>query len=35
VKRNHDEFSDFVRATGTQLHRAALLLTGDHHLAED
>ena len=35
MKRNHDEFSDFVRATGTQLHRAALLLTGDHHLAED
>jgi RNA polymerase sigma-70 factor (sigma-E family) len=35
VKRNHDEFADFVRATGTQLHRAALLLTGDHHLAED
>lgn len=35
MKRNHDEFADFVRATGTQLHRAALLLTGDHHLAED
>lgn len=29
------EFAEFVRATGTQLHRAALLLTGDHHLAED
>lgn len=35
VKRNNEEFADFVRATGTQLHRAALLLTGDHHLAED
>lgn len=30
-----EEFSAFVRATGTQLHRTALLLTGDHHLAED
>lgn len=30
-----DEFADFVRATGTQLYRQALLLTGDHHLAED
>ena len=30
-----ESFADFVRATGTQLHRAALLLTGDHHLAED
>ena len=29
------EFTAFVRDTGTQLHRAALLLTGDHHLAED
>ncbi|SFC79064.1 RNA polymerase sigma-70 factor, sigma-E family [Nocardioides terrae] len=35
MKTNQDEFADFVRATGTQLHRAALLLTGDHHLAED
>jgi RNA polymerase sigma-70 factor (sigma-E family) len=35
VKGNHAEFADFVRSTGTQLHRAALLLTGDHHLAED
>jgi RNA polymerase sigma-70 factor (sigma-E family) len=35
VTTEHDEFADFVRATGTQLHRAALLLTGDHHLAED
>lgn len=30
-----EEFTAFVRETGTQLHRAALLLTGDHHLAED
>ena len=29
------EFTAFVRATGTQLHHAAMLLTGDHHLAED
>ena len=33
----HDdvEFADFVHATGTQLFRTALLLCGDHHLAED
>jgi RNA polymerase sigma-70 factor (sigma-E family) len=30
-----EEFATFVRETGTQLHRAALLLTGDPHLAED
>lgn len=30
-----DEFADFVHRTGTQLYRAAFLLTGDHHLAED
>ncbi|GAB3864814.1 SigE family RNA polymerase sigma factor [Nocardioides maradonensis] len=30
-----DEFTTFVWETGTRLHRAALLLTGDHHLAED
>ena len=24
-----------MRETGTQLHQAAMLLTGDHHLAED
>ncbi|WP_243059947.1 SigE family RNA polymerase sigma factor [Nocardioides sp. SR21] len=29
------QFAEFVRATGTQLYRAALLLTADHHLAED
>jgi len=30
-----EEFTSFVRETGGQLHRAAMLLTGDHHLAED
>ena len=30
-----DDFAAFVRATGPQLYRTALLLTGDHHLAED
>lgn len=30
-----DGFAEFVHATGTQLYRTALLLTGDHHLAED
>jgi RNA polymerase sigma-70 factor (sigma-E family) len=30
-----EEFEAFVRATGHQLHRAALLLCGDHHSAED
>lgn len=29
------EFTAFVRESGTQLHHAAMLLTGDHHLAED
>ncbi len=33
--REAEEFSEFVRTTGTQLHHAAMLLTGDHHLAED
>jgi len=32
---DHGEFASFVHATGTQLYRTALLLTGDHHLAED
>ena len=35
TKDDAEEFGDFVRATGTQLYRQALLLTGDHHLAED
>ncbi|MFC7501797.1 SigE family RNA polymerase sigma factor [Nocardioides sp. CPCC 206347] len=30
-----EQFTAFVRDTGTQLHHAAMLLTGDHHLAED
>lgn len=30
-----EEFTAFVHATGTRLERAALLLTGDRHLAED
>jgi RNA polymerase sigma-70 factor (sigma-E family) len=30
-----DGFEQFVHATGERLHRAALLLCGDHHLAED
>lgn len=30
-----EEFVAFVHATAPQLHRSALLLTGDHHLAED
>lgn len=30
-----EQFARFVRESGTQLYRAALLLTGDHHLAED
>ncbi len=33
--RQAAEFTAFVRETGTQLHQAAMLLTGDHHLAED
>jgi hypothetical protein len=28
-------FEEFVRATGNQIFRSALLLTGSHHLAED
>lgn len=28
-------FEEFVRATGDRIYRAALLLCGDHHLAED
>jgi RNA polymerase sigma-70 factor (sigma-E family) len=29
------EFASFVQTTSAQLYRTALLLTGDHHLAED
>jgi RNA polymerase sigma-70 factor (sigma-E family) len=36
VTRNDaQEFAEFVRATAPRLHRAAFLLTGDHHLTED
>jgi RNA polymerase sigma-70 factor (sigma-E family) len=28
-------FEEFVLATGDRMHRAAVLLCGDHHLAED
>ena len=35
TRNDADEFAEFVRATGPRLHRAALLLTGDHHLTED
>lgn len=30
-----EDFAAFVHATAPQLYRTALLLTGDHHLAED
>jgi RNA polymerase sigma-70 factor (sigma-E family) len=30
-----DGFEEFVQATGDRIYRAALLLCGDHHLAED
>lgn len=30
-----EEFEAFVRGTAPQFYRTALLLTGDHHLAED
>lgn len=30
-----EEFTRFVQEAGLQLERAAFLLTGDHHLAED
>jgi RNA polymerase sigma factor (sigma-70 family) len=33
--RDDDDFRDFVRTRGAALSRAAYLLTGDHHLAED
>lgn len=29
------DFAEFVHATGARLYRTALLLTGEHHLAED
>jgi RNA polymerase sigma-70 factor (sigma-E family) len=30
-----DGFEEFVHAAGDRIHRAAVLLCGDHHLAED
>ena len=35
TRNDAEEFAQFVRATGPRLHRAALLLTGDHYLTED
>jgi RNA polymerase sigma-70 factor (sigma-E family) len=37
VSRQHgqDDFEQFVQATADRLHRAAMLLCRDHHLAED
>ncbi|MFC7497269.1 MULTISPECIES: SigE family RNA polymerase sigma factor [unclassified Nocardioides] len=35
TRNDAEEFAEFVRTTGPRLHRAALLLTGDHHLTED
>jgi RNA polymerase sigma-70 factor (sigma-E family) len=31
----HGDFEAFVAATASRLHRTAVLLCGDHHLAED
>jgi RNA polymerase sigma-70 factor (sigma-E family) len=33
--RDDDDFREFVRARSPALSRAAFLLTGDHHLAQD
>ena len=35
ASRDPDGFEEFVHATGDRIHRAALLLCGDHQLAED
>ncbi|WP_345522870.1 SigE family RNA polymerase sigma factor [Nocardioides conyzicola] len=35
TRNDAEEFTEFVRATAPRLHRAALLLTGDHHLTDD
>ena len=32
---DRDGFEEFVHAAGDRIHRAAVLLCGDHHLAED
>ncbi len=33
--KDPDGFEEFVQATGDRIYRAAVLLCGDHHLAED
>jgi RNA polymerase sigma-70 factor (sigma-E family) len=33
--RGRDGFEEFVHATADRIHRSAVLLCGDHHLAED
>lgn len=35
VGQDTEEFTGFVHETAARLHRTALLLTADHHLAED
>lgn len=35
VTADPDDFDSFVAATAVRLHRTAVLLCGDHHLAED
>jgi len=35
VSNPSQDFTELVHSTGAQLYRTALLLTGDHHLAED
>jgi RNA polymerase sigma-70 factor (sigma-E family) len=34
-RHTDDEFTGFVHETASRLHRTAVLLTADHHLAED
>jgi RNA polymerase sigma-70 factor (sigma-E family) len=35
MNAQHDDFAEFVHATGRRIHFAAVMLCGDHHLAED
>jgi RNA polymerase sigma-70 factor (sigma-E family) len=35
VSDEPEDFEEFVRATGRRIHFAALMLCGDHHMAED
>jgi len=35
ASHGQDAFEEFVQAAGDRIHRAAVLLCGDHHLAED